>query len=414
MKRLLISAPIAAAVVAAAVLLGANVLGGQGGGSGDGEYGTLYIDAVPDADNTTTGFGTVEVCRDTDDEGGPLEVGDALSIDVVIGGANDLAAPYWILYYNQDVLKVTARDRVSWKMGSGGLEISDPLPDTDGAFATTYGQASGVDGDGVLLRVTLEAIANGSSDLKLCTVAGDCPNMADSRGTDHFYPKVLVHDPPGEVRVVVGGACPPATPAAIEPRPTPPPTEAVATPSIPAGLERWLRLRQEEAAKPRFEGVVNGIRLYPTDAEPAVQRKDACTGSGGQGAEDVPMSAVAGTPMEIVPTYLPAGAEEIHDVFGPTVCKGVLVHVERRWVIRDKGANVVIYRWQGEHATPIDAPAERVSAATVGGKPAVVVKPLVEGYDYAAVYLAEDFGITTVVGDGLSLEETIKIAEGLK
>ena len=126
------------------------------------------------------------------------------------------------------------------------------------------------------------------------------------------------------------------------------------------------------------------------------------------------MSAIAGTPMEIVPTYLPAGAEEIPPTFGPTVCKGVLVYVERQWVIRDKGAYLVIRSHQGEHAAAIDAPAERVSAATVGGKPAVLVKPLVEGYDYAGVYLAEDFGITTVVGDGLSLEETIKIAEGLK
>lgn len=44
----------------------------------------------------------------------------------------------------------------------------------------------------------------------------------------------------------------------------------------------------------------------------------------------------------------------------------------------------------------------------------MVVKPLVEGYDYAAVYLAEDFGITMVAAFGLSMEETIKIAEGLK
>jgi hypothetical protein len=75
-------------------------------------------------------------------------------------------------------------------------------------------------------------------------------------------------------------------------------------------LERE-RARQEEEAKPRFEGVVNGIRLYPTGAGPAVQRKSACSDAKPEGVEHVTMSAVAGTPMEIIPTYLPPGAEEV-------------------------------------------------------------------------------------------------------
>ena len=62
-----------------------------------------------------------------------------------------------------------------------------------------------------------------------------------------------------------------------------------------------------------------------------------------------------------------------------------------------------------------DASAGRVSAATVGGKPAVLVAPIApDGLGPSAVIMAEDFGITIVSADGLPLEETMKIAEGLK
>lgn len=99
----------------------------------------------------------------------------------------------------------------------------------------------------------------------------------------------------------------------------------------------------------------------------------------------------------------------------PVACKGILVSVEREWVIRGKDADFRISRRQGEHAIAIDASAERVSAATVGGKPAVLKKPLTaEGYGRSSVIVAEDFGLTVVSAFGLPLEETVKIAEGLE
>lgn len=185
----------------------------------EGERGTLYIDVLPDASNTTSGYGAIDVCRDG------LAIDDTFDIDIIIAGANDLAGPYSILYYNKDVLKVTAYDWRSWKMGSGGLDLADPVPDTDGGFSHMYAQATGVNGDGVLLRVTLQAIANGSSDLTLCTVPGDCPNVASADISDHFYPEILVDDPPGTLRVAVGQSC-------SEAPPPPLPTETV-TPMAP-------------------------------------------------------------------------------------------------------------------------------------------------------------------------------------
>jgi len=145
-------------------------------------------------------------------------------------------------------------------------------------------------------------------------------------------------------------------------------------------LERE-QAREEEEAKPRFEGVVNGIRLYPTNAEPAVYRESACNYVSPEEREYVTMSEVAGTPMEITPTYLPAGAEETDPMWPPMICKGILASVERRWVIRDEGADFFIARRQGEHAADTTASADRISAGTIGGKPAVLVEPITpEGY----------------------------------
>lgn len=240
MKRLLISAPIAAAVVAAAVLLGANVLGGQGGGSGDGEYGTLYIDAVPDADNTTTGFGTVEVCRDTDDLGGPLDVGDSFTIDIVVDDATEpIVGAQWKVNYGPTVLRVTASDWASWKLGSD-LRIEDGLPDSDGGFDTAS-VGSAATGDGVLQRLTLEAVASGQSDLTLSDVA-----VSDADNAPRYPPQVLVDDPAGEVRVVVGGSCPPGGEGAGA-TPTP---EVEATPEQEGEAEavrvRWGNISLEQ------------------------------------------------------------------------------------------------------------------------------------------------------------------------
>ena len=174
------------------------------------------------------------------------------------------------------------------------------------------------------------------------------------------------------------------------------------------------QLMLEEEAKPRLEGVVNGIRLYSLDAEAALQRKDACSDASRDEVEHLAMSDVAGTPMEIVPTYLPAGAEEVAPMWPPMVCKGIVANVERQWIIRSKGF-FIISRRQGEQAIDTDASADRVSAATVGGKRAVLVAPLTrEGYGYSMVILAEDFGLSVIGADGLAIDETIKIAEGLR
>jgi len=185
--------------VAAVVLVGAGLLRGQGGSASEGEYGTLYIDVLPDASNTATTIGTPDVCRDTDDLGGPLDAGDSFTIDVVVDDATSpIAGAEWTLDYSPTVLKVTGSDWASWKFGSG-LRMEEALPDSDGSFASAWG-GSAAGGDGVLQRLTLEAVADGQSDLTVSDV-----DVADGDGGPHYPPEVVVVDPAGEVRVVVGG-----------------------------------------------------------------------------------------------------------------------------------------------------------------------------------------------------------------
>jgi hypothetical protein len=205
-----------------AVLVALLMGQGQDRALADGEYGTLYIDAVPDASNTTTTIGTIDVCRDTDDEGGALDVGDTFGIDVVIAGVPNTKAALYAIDYNSSVLKVTAYDWASWKYGSG-IGISDMMPDTDGQFNTSWA-GSVVSGDGVLTRITVQAVDNGQSDLKFYVTADPLgqPEVADAGGFPHVPPEVLVDDPPGGVRVVVGGTC--SAPPSPTPTPTPSPT----------------------------------------------------------------------------------------------------------------------------------------------------------------------------------------------
>jgi len=406
MKRLAwagITLAVAAGVAVLAVWL---LRGGEGPTRAQSETVEMGIDPEVTG-NTATTLGALEACVRLDVPAPAFDSVSDYNIDVYVRG--DTEAP---LAYDARVTYDASRVHIA-RPGTdtlvkmpGAANFSEALPDSDGTFvaATVYLTGGpGIGGDGTLVRLGLDIGGSGLLTFDLVPA----PTSAYASAIDAPHPLAT-----RTAHLAVNEDCPPGERGATAgPIPEERGTQAPPTPNPLLELER---LRQEEAPKPKFEGVLNGIRLYPTDAEAAAQRKWACTGAGGQGVEHPPMSAVVGTPMEIVPTYLPPGAEEtIPPAFPPVVCKGTVAYVERDWGIRGKG-DFYIIRYQGERAIDVDAPAERLSAATVGGKPAVLVKPLVEGYDYSTVILAEDFGITVVAAFGLPLEETIKIAEGLK
>ena len=391
--------------VAVAVLLCLRFLGSEQGTTA-GEMGVSF-DVDPDISGNTAssiGPGGVEDCLRVDVAPGSFGDGVAdVTIDIVVQG--DTLAPVaydaWLIYEPTKVDPVSWDDRIKLP---GAAPMTTKKPPQLNAGALYMSGGPGTAGDGTLVRIDLDVISAGVTALSLHEPPGSAyVSEAGSHPSSTGAGLLAINEdcPPGR-QGAEGGATP--EPAGGE--------EITPTPDVRAELER---LRLEEAAKPRFEGAVNGIRLYPTGAAAAVQRKWACSGAGGEGVEHVPMSVVAGTPMEIAPTYLPPGAEENPPTWSPVICKGTVAYVERQWVIRDKDANFFIVRRQGEQAIDIDASADRVSSATVGGKRAALVKPLTpEGYGYSMVIVAEEFGLTSVVAFGLPLEETVKIAEGLK
>jgi hypothetical protein len=208
MRKKLLLAPLLGILLVTLALSGASLLGRVfDGAQAAGEYGTMIVDVGPLTGNSSSAYGTIDLCK------GNVAADSTFDIDIIIDSANDLAAPSFVLNYDETKLEVTARAWIPYKMGDVPIESSDARPDTDGEYmwSCARGVMGGVNGDGVIVRITLHALpaASGTSDLYLCTTAGDCPNAADSDGDDHFYPEVLVHDYLGSVRVAIGEACPP-------------------------------------------------------------------------------------------------------------------------------------------------------------------------------------------------------------
>jgi len=161
-------------------------------------------------------LGTIESCRS-------INNGDTFSIDFWI---KDVALPgiealQGDLGYDQALLKVTANN-VNLLLGAlPGSSVQnltpDTFPDTDGKFtpaAYDFGTQAGhtESGSGVLARITLQAIANGTSQLtltkvKLCDPAlPTCNPIGDNNGDGIFDGAI------SNAEVRIGQPCPTPTP----------------------------------------------------------------------------------------------------------------------------------------------------------------------------------------------------------
>jgi len=135
----------------------------------------VSVDAVPDAGNTATAVGPIDTSRST-------TCGAIFNVDVVIQGVTNIAGFQADLLYNPAVLRVTAVNYNFLLTTTGRVVINfgNPTPDTDGdflLFAAMYSITpfTGASGNGVLARITLEAVGSGSSALDLTSV-----KMADA------------------------------------------------------------------------------------------------------------------------------------------------------------------------------------------------------------------------------------------
>jgi hypothetical protein len=403
-KRLILG--VLLAIVAVSVLAAVWVLRDEDGSTrAQGETIEMGIDPEVTG-NTASTLGTLEYCVRVDIESPAFDGVSDYDIDVYVRG--DTQAPLgYDASVNYDASKVhitTPGTNTLIKLPGAG-SFGDAVPDTDGKFVAGAAYLSGgpgTAGDGALVRLGLDI---GGSGVATFDFDPDPITTAYASASGQ-HPITRV-----SAKLAINEDCPPG--GRPEPSPTPEDEGKQATPTPPPSLAELERRRAEDEAKPRFEGEVNGIQIYPTSAAPP-PRQWACSDAKPEEVQHVSMDAVAGTPMDIVPGYLPDDAEELSTTLPPAICKGTIAYVEREWIIRPEGGDIFIARRQGERTIDWDAPAERIAAATVAGKPAVLVKPLFERDDYAGVIIVEDFGITVVRVFGLPFDEIVRIAEGLK
>lgn len=134
----------------------------------------------------------------------------------------------------------------------------------------------------------------------------------------------------------------------------------------------------------------------------------------GVGVEDASEAQVAASPLRIVPTYLPPTYALKGE--GAGACAGKVVSVGQYYVGSD-GGTINIARFGGRVASAW-APRDRMETVTVGDKTAVLVKGLEVAKEPDVgnwrLIIPEDFGVTIISASRVSLDEVLKVAEGLE
>lgn len=185
----------------------------------------------------------------------------------------------------------------------------------------------------------------------------------------------------------------------------PPSQQAQAQPGQPPDGEIERKVR-EDNAKPKFEGVLNGFRFYGSTNPPSPPPQ--CPAEGGQ-----PSSAgeIAASQLNFTVGYLPPGMKLTYE--GGNTCSGTVVTIARNYAAPN-GAMLIVGRGLGEPATEREAPADRLEPSTIGGRPAVIKKPVFPG-DRFTIYMRDDAGTLWIVsGFRLTVAEGLKVAEGLR
>jgi hypothetical protein len=149
--------------------------------------------------------GTVETCNSI------AAVGDTLEIDAVVQGVppydpetatGGLAGFQFDLLYDPTVVNVVDFDAemmLTANPGSILVNLSDPVPDGDGHFLVAEVDLAGSNqesGDGVLIRIALQAVGEGVSTVEL-------DDVIIANGSGSAYPLSEL----GDGEVVVGGTC---------------------------------------------------------------------------------------------------------------------------------------------------------------------------------------------------------------
>jgi len=199
----------------------------------------LGIDADP-AGNTATALGAIDGCVS-------VASGQTATVDLFIIDVQALAGWQGAFTYDSSVVTLVGLDAsllLAVNPDSGVVNRSpDPLPDADGSYSilvADLGDRTGESGEGVLARLTLQAIGSGRTALALSEIVlGDPSGQAigDVTGDNQF------DGPVSGAEIRVDEACPSATPlskptpaAPLEVTPpataTPPPATATPPPGV--------------------------------------------------------------------------------------------------------------------------------------------------------------------------------------
>lgn len=236
-------------------------------------------------------------------------------------------------------------------------------------------------------------------------------------GTVHAQPDTLGPTAKAEWPPYPPGEGPGRGPALVDP---PGPDVTPVPGATPDVSQPWwyVPYLNAERLKGPFEGTVGPFRVQVAPFDVA------------QGCKDIelkPPSASQGTPLEISPDYLPPGrvatgnVDRIAANSVAVVCDGQLISVERTFEIEvpegsggsSQGLSVSVLRYRGERVVSAHMSAERWSVGEIAGELAALGSPVVGTVGQSAVLVAQGEYVTRVFGQGLSLEELRRVAEGI-
>jgi len=118
-----------------------------------------------------------------------------------------------------------------------------------------------------------------------------------------------------------------------------------------------------------------------------------------------------GSRLNFLVTYLPVGFTQ--NYVAVNACADDVIAFSRNYLNPSK-AMVQVYRKAGPPSFQVaNYPADRLEARTLGGRPALIAHPLVPN-GRTAIYLRDDISGFLISGMQVSLDELVKVAEGIK
>jgi Domain of unknown function (DUF4367) len=163
------------------------------------------------------------------------------------------------------------------------------------------------------------------------------------------------------------------------------------------------------AAKPRFVGVMNGIRFFPVNesSEFVRTRSPKCTTNP---VKDAPPELERASPLNFTTGYLPTGTSLIGHF--ASACGDDVISLASDY--RGPVGPLAIYRYSGPAAYFGRFAGEQMQALTINGRPAVIIEEKRPGGAHHTVVMSDEKGMWTISGMDMSRAEIIRIAEGIR